>query len=37
LIKRGIDPTAELVVDGIAAGQQTLVDPEIGLHVRARP
>jgi folate-binding protein YgfZ len=37
LIKRGIDPTAELVVDGIAAGQQTLVDPDIGLHVRARP
>jgi folate-binding protein YgfZ len=36
LIKRGVDPTAELLADGIAAGQEILVDPEIGLHVRAR-
>jgi folate-binding protein YgfZ len=37
LIKRGVDPTMELLADGIAAGQEILVDPEIGLHVRARP
>jgi folate-binding protein YgfZ len=37
LIKRGVDPTTELLADGIAASQQVLVDPDIGLHVRARP
>ncbi len=36
LIKRGVDPDAELSVEGIAASQEVLVDPEIGLHVRAR-
>jgi tRNA-modifying protein YgfZ len=37
LIKRGVDPLADLLADGIAASQEILVDPEIGLHVRARP
>jgi folate-binding protein YgfZ len=36
LIKRGVDPATELQVDEIAAGQQVLVDPDVGLHVRAR-
>jgi len=34
LVKRNVDPDAGLVVDGIAAAQELLVDPEIGLHVR---
>lgn len=34
LLKRGTPVEAELVVDGIAAAQQVLVDPEVGLHVR---
>jgi folate-binding protein YgfZ len=44
LVKRNIDPAADLVAAGpgeggvpaIAAGQEMLVDPEVGLHVRAR-
>jgi folate-binding protein YgfZ len=36
LVKRNVDETQELVVDEIAASQETLVDPDIGLHVRAR-
>ncbi len=36
LIKRNVDPGATLLVDGIAAGQEILVDPEVGLHVRPR-
>ena len=36
LVKRSVDPAATLTVDGIAANQETLVDPDIGLHVRAR-
>ena len=36
LVKRNVDPTATLTADGIAANQETLVDPDIGLHVRAR-
>ena len=36
LVKRGIPVDAELAADGIAAGQEALVDPEVGLHVRAR-
>ncbi|MFL6065087.1 MAG: YgfZ/GcvT domain-containing protein, partial [Friedmanniella sp.] len=36
LVKRNTDPDADLVVDGIAARAETLVDPEIGLHVRPR-
>jgi folate-binding protein YgfZ len=35
LIKRGTPTEAELSVDGIAAAQEPLVDPEIGLHVRS--
>ncbi len=34
LVKRNVDAAAELVVDGIAAAQEAIVDPEIGLHVR---
>ncbi|MET0695166.1 MAG: folate-binding protein [Propionibacteriaceae bacterium] len=36
MIKRNVDQTLPLEVDGIAASQETLVDPDIGLHVRAR-
>ncbi len=36
LVKRNIPIDATLVCDGIAASQQVLVDPEVGLHVRAR-
>ncbi len=34
LIKRNTDPAATLVVDGVAAAQEVVVDPEAGLHVR---
>jgi tRNA-modifying protein YgfZ len=34
LVKRGTPTEAELSVDGIAAAQEPLVDPDIGLHVR---
>jgi folate-binding protein YgfZ len=34
LVKRSTDPAGALVVDGIAAAQETLVDPDVGLHVR---
>ena len=34
LIKRGTPVEATLTVDGIAAAQEPLVDPDIGLHVR---
>jgi folate-binding protein YgfZ len=34
LVKRNVAVDAELVVDRIAAAQEVLVDPEIGLHVR---
>jgi hypothetical protein len=36
LVKRSVDPAAPLVVQGIAAAQEPLVDPEVGLHVRPR-
>lgn len=36
LVKRNVDPDATLLVDGIAANQEVLVDPEVGLHVRPR-
>ncbi len=36
LIKRSVPVEAELLAGGIAAGQEVLVDPEIGLHFRAR-
>jgi folate-binding protein YgfZ len=34
LVKRGTPVEATLLVDGIAAAQEPLVDPDIGLHVR---
>ena len=34
LVKRNTDPEATLVVDGVAAAQEVVVDPEAGLHVR---
>ena len=34
LIKRGTPLDAQLAVEGIAAAQEPLVDPEAGLHVR---
>ena len=34
LVKRNVPVDATLVTEGIAAGQELLVDPEIGLHVR---
>ena len=36
LVKRNTDPAAALLVQGIAAAPEVLVDPEIGLHVRPR-
>ncbi|XBB65424.1 folate-binding protein [Nocardioides sp. WV_118_6] len=34
LLKRNTDVAAPLVVDGLPAAQEVLVDPEIGLHFR---
>jgi folate-binding protein YgfZ len=34
LLKRNVPTDAELLVDGIAAAQEVVVDPEVGLHVR---
>src|SRR5207247_667215 len=31
LVKRSVDPAATLLADGIAANQEVLVDPEVGL------
>jgi folate-binding protein YgfZ len=36
LVKRSVPVDAALVVDGVAAGQEPVVDPEVGLHVRPR-
>lgn len=36
LVKRSVPVEAPLLVEGIAAAQEVLVDPEVGLHVRAR-
>ncbi|GAB3712844.1 CAF17-like 4Fe-4S cluster assembly/insertion protein YgfZ [Mariniluteicoccus flavus] len=36
LVKRNVPVEATLVVDGVAASQEPIVDPEIGLHVRTR-
>lgn len=36
LIKRTVPLDAKLVVEGIAAASEPLVDPDVGLHVRAR-
>ncbi len=34
LVKRNVAPDAPLVVDNVAATQEPVVDPEVGLHVR---
>jgi tRNA-modifying protein YgfZ len=34
LVKRNVDPATAVTVEGIAAAQELLVDPEVGLHVR---
>ena len=34
LIKRNVDPDATLIADDVAANQEIIVDPEVGLHVR---
>ncbi len=34
LVKRNVDLAAGLVVDGMPAAQEVVVDPEVGLHVR---
>ena len=36
MVKRNVPVDATLLVDGIAAAQEALVDPEVGLHVRPR-
>ena len=36
LVKRNTDLGSTVLVDGIAASQEMLVDPDIGLHVRPR-
>ncbi len=36
LVKRSVPATAELLADDVAASQQVLVDPEVGLHVRPK-
>ncbi len=36
LVKRGVAVAAELSADGIAAAQEVIVDPDVGLHVRPR-
>ncbi len=34
MVKRSVDLSAVLVADGLAANQEMVVDPEVGLHVR---
>jgi folate-binding protein YgfZ len=36
LLKRNVPIDAALVVDGLPAAQEVVVDPEVGLHVRPR-
>lgn len=36
VIKRNVPVDADLQADGVAAGQEVVVDPEIGLHVRPK-
>ncbi len=36
LVKRNVPVDAELLTDGVAAAQEILVDPEVGLHVRPK-
>jgi folate-binding protein YgfZ len=34
MVKRNVPVDATLLADGLAAGQEVVVDPEVGLHVR---
>jgi folate-binding Fe-S cluster repair protein YgfZ len=34
MVKRNVPTDVDLVADDIAASQEVLVDPEVGLHVR---
>jgi hypothetical protein len=34
LVKRNVPVDAELLAGGVAAAQEVVVDPDIGLHVR---
>jgi folate-binding protein YgfZ len=36
LVKRNVAIDASLMAGGVAAAQEVLVDPDVGLHVRAR-
>jgi tRNA-modifying protein YgfZ len=36
VVKRNVSLDTALLADGVAASQQAVVDPEVGLHVRAR-
>ena len=36
LVKRTVPADRDLIADGIAAAQELVVDPEVGLHVRAK-
>jgi len=36
LVKRSVPADAELLADEVAASQEVLVDPDVGLHVRPR-
>ena len=36
MVKRSVPVDAALVVDGMPAGQEVVVDPEVGMHVRPR-
>jgi folate-binding protein YgfZ len=36
LVKRSVSPDVELLADEVAASQEVVVDPEVGLHVRPR-
>ncbi|WP_051209145.1 YgfZ/GcvT domain-containing protein [Propionicicella superfundia] len=36
LVKRGVPVDAEVLVDDIAAAQDVLVDPDVGLHIRPK-
>ncbi|WP_139977422.1 YgfZ/GcvT domain-containing protein [Nocardioides litoris] len=36
LLKRNVPTDLELMVDGVSAAQEVVVDPEVGLHVRPR-
>ncbi|HET7328891.1 MAG TPA: folate-binding protein [Nocardioidaceae bacterium] len=36
LVKRNVATDAELLADGVAAAQEVLVDPDVGMHVRPK-